>query len=170
MNTLNPSDTYGILIDGSDFYIPDPEIKPDQNPCHLTASLKGIYYSGQDVGSRWQFDIIVNSGAWTSGSVHLSVGNWYPGKENIYDETLPGGCNSTHLITIFIRAREYDFYIFDDVGERLLSTAIQCTPSGEERSINVLVPVAEYPYCRIFRKNRRVAFLHFFFLIKAKCV
>ncbi len=171
MNLLNPSDTNGIIVNGSDFYIPDPEIVQDKKPCHLKASLLGVYYGGQNVGSQWRFDISVNSSTWTSGRINLEIHNWYSKKVEIYDETIQGGCDRVHLITIFIRAREYDFYIFDDVGEILFCIPILCTPNGQTRRTRVLVPVKEYPYCRIFsRKPRRIAHMHFYFSIEAKCV
>lgn len=170
-------DTHGgiVVVDGTDIDIPDGPIDdPTRDPCRLKAYLDGVYYdgSGDNVGSRWQFHVNINSGSWYSGTRTLSHGQWLGIGETIYDETLEHGCGLTQLIRIFIRARELDWGLWDDIGELLELTAIPCEQKLTQQRVIVMVLVPEYGWRwgrKLLRRFNKTARLFFVLNIETKC-
>lgn len=162
-----------VVTEGPSIHIPDPEVDAKRKPCRVTATLLGVYYGGDNVGSEWRYAISVNTAAWLSGLRIVHCRTWdYVGKV-IYDEVLEGGCGFAELVTIGVRARERNWYIFDDIGDGFYITMLPCLEESSTRRVVILVPVPEYlgRLCRcLFRKHRKVAFLHFVFEVTAQCV
>ena len=177
MNNQLLSGTGGlVVVDGPDIHIPgipDTEVTKKLNPCRLTVTLRGVYYGGDNVGSEWEYRIAVNNKIWCSGLRNVQWRSWDAVNQQIYDEIIDHGCGLIQLVTFFVRARERDWYIFDDIGERADVTAIPCTREKSKRRVVISVPVVEYPgilWRWMFRRFKKIAMLYFFFEVEAQCV
>jgi hypothetical protein len=150
-----------------------PEEVVPANACRVTGSLAGIQYDGDNVGSDWQFRLSMNTGGWVSGPVTFHWRTWFPVGAMVCDEIRPAACGLSVPISIVVRARERDFVIFDDLGERAEFLFLPCTPESSRRSIVVTVPVREYLgrfWRPALRLNVQTALLHFFFVVTTRCV
>lgn len=162
-----------VVTDGPALYIPGPEVDVNRKPCRVTATLLAVYYGGDNIGSEWRYEISVNTAVWLSGQRILHWRTWDHVGKLIYEEVLEGGCGSTILVTIGVRARERNWHIFDDIGDGFYITMWPCLEEPSARRVVILVPVPEYlgRLCRcLFRKHRKVALLHFVFGVEAQCV
>jgi hypothetical protein len=160
-----------LLVDG-DLDIPGRPVNPSSKPCHVVVTLRGIYYSGDDVGADWRFQVSVDGGTWLSGPVSLAWRNWLGVGSVLLDETRPGGCGLAQSITFFVRAREVDWGLFDDLGERLEMVVQSCDAEPLRRQLIMPVRVSEYfgrSWRPILRLWTRTAVLFFFFAIETRC-
>ena len=167
----------GLVVEnGDDIFIPiDPgQLKPTQKPCKITVTLNAVYYGGDNVGSDWKYVISVNGHTWLRDFHTFNWNTWDPVGQKVYEEVLENSCGLTHVLSFFIRARERDPFIFDDVGERVDLMAIRCE---EEKSARRLITPVHVPEISSFRWMRkllkrfpRTALLIFIFDIEAQCV
>jgi len=163
-------DFSGLVVDTGNVYIPGFPPKQVSNPCHLEGVLQGIYYSGEDIGSRWRFQISINGQPWDSGPRNLNWGTSLSIGEKIYDEDLENGCGLTTMFTIYIRAREIDGLFLDDIGERLGVTALECTRERNSQRVLIWVTVPEVMlWWRFWKKVKKTAVLLFVFQLSAQC-
>ena len=162
-------------LDYLDVYVPEfrASIDKTRKPCRLATTLLAIYYDGDNVGSQWLFSVSVNGQVWvpSSGPITLQHRGTRSFNTQVYEERREAGCGLAHIVSIFLRARELDWLLFDDIGERLELTTIMCSEEGSQRLVVVIVPVPEFPYCRrISRRERKTALLYFYLQLEAQCV
>jgi len=171
---LIPGDTgLTVVRNGDSVFIPEDGTDIRRKPCRIIVNLIGVRYAGDNVGSQWRFEVAIDGQYWNSGTRSMAVNNWLPIGEKVYDEVKRGGCGLIHPMGFFVRARELDWFIFDDIGaaHRIVSTG--CTEEGTNQWVFLPVSVREYPsffFPWIFRRFRKTAQLLFYFSMEAKCV
>lgn len=162
-----------VVTDGPSLDIPGLDVDVKRDPCRITTTIIAVYYGGDNVGSEWQFDISVNNTVWPSGLRIVPHRTWDYLNKLIYDDVREGGCGLIELVTIGIRARERDWFIFDDIGIAVSMTFLECTDELTRNRVIVSVPVPEYPsglWRTLFRKYKKTALLYFVFEVTANCV
>jgi hypothetical protein len=167
----------GLLVDeGPLVDIPGVPNIPDTVPgraCRLVVILSGISYGGDDIGSTWRIWVTVNGGFWYRHQVSIRWGTRVNVNERVLDETRPGGCGATQVLSFFIRARERDWFLFDDVGEILQLAGLLCSEKPAT-PVRVIVPVrvSEFPasiWGRLLGRRVPMAILYFDFSATAQC-
>jgi len=165
-----------VVEDGLDIHIPGIPVTEDdrkRKPCRVIVTLIGVYYGGDDVGSEWRYEISVNGGSWVSDLRIVHWRTWDSVDHRVYDEVLEYGCGMTQLVKFLVRARERDWFIFDDIGKSFDLTALPCLKEKSRRQVVILVPVEEYPsgvWRWLLRSHTRTALMHFVFEVEAQCV
>jgi hypothetical protein len=176
-NVLSGGTGSFVIPDGTLIDIPGPEVDLKQKPCRVTATLRAVHYLGDNIGSKWRYYISVNNTLWSSDLRIVHCGTWDYVDKLIYDNVFVGGCGLLELVTISVRARECDRFLFDHIGYGFYATGLPCLEKPSRSSwVVILVPVPECPeylsrlWRWLFRKDKKVALLHFVFEVTAQCV
>ena len=144
----------------------------ERDDCGLRAMLELIKYSGDDIGSQWNFKITINSEVWQSGPLVLPHDQTYYANTAIADQIIPATCGVPDFVSIVIEARETSGFIDDyDHGGRIVP--VPCNREPYHDHVLVHMPVNEwYPVRWVgglrFQK-RRTADLIFSLRITTQC-
>lgn len=163
-----------VLVDGPEVIVPGVTVgEPAGKPCRVLVTLRGVFYGGSNVGSRWRYAVSTSGGAWVSAIHRARWLHFDPVGQQVSDQVYKGGCERDILVTIGVEAREYDGYLFDDIGHAVTASLIHCTRERTGQQVILPVPVPEYPYwpwLLLFRRKRPVAMMYFIFDVTAECV
>jgi len=154
--------TGGMVVDDG-FDIPPADLGRGERPCRVMITLKGVYYTGDDIGRDWRFTVSVNNQAWTSDWLVMRPGTWTPIEETVFVSTGKNSCGLTQLLFFVVRARERGFPFPGSTGMASDTTGIPCSEQMSRRRFIMTVLVREG-----FR--RRTARLQFVFEITSVCL
>lgn len=160
----------GMVMPDDDLPVPDTELNPKGRPCRMTARLRLVRYSGDNVGSTWRWSISVDGVVWDSGPRTLLHGQVVTPGETIYDRTIAGACGALRVPVIAVRAVERDPFV-NDVGLAVATTAIRCRDQASTQRVFVLVPVEERTFWNKLAlwRPRPTAILLFIIDVTAVC-
>jgi len=133
-----------VVVDGG-FDIPTvDDIGRGDRPCRVEIKLKGVYYSGDDIGRDWKFRVSINNNQpWTSDWLVIQRGTWAPIDEVVFSYVAKNSCELMQLLFFVVRARERDFLPFDDTGIAFDTTATPCLQKMTRRQLVMTVIVRE---------------------------
>jgi hypothetical protein len=174
---INQGNFVGVTVSDGTPIIPrngsSIDLEIPKEPCELTCSLDFIYYGGSNVGKDWQYDVAIDGHIWKSGSITHLWKTLYPVGKKIVEDEKSYFCNTIIPLSIYIKARERDFFIFDDIGEIFRIITVPCTKEPFTQRFLIFLGGEEYPsflWRKFFRRNRQIAVMVFFFTVTTKCI
>jgi hypothetical protein len=176
--SVSGSDGGGLIViegPGLDLpEIPSDPVERVRGRCRIKVTLLAVYYGGDNVGSSWIYDLAVDPcGGWRSEVRTVPWRTTDPVNQVVCDTEVEHTCGLSRILSFFIRARELDWFIFDDIGMQIQIMEFPCHEELIRQHIVISVPVSEYPanlWRRIFRKPLGTALLQFYFEVVTQCV
>ncbi|MCP4613337.1 MAG: hypothetical protein GY845_31995 [Planctomycetes bacterium] len=164
-DTKSINQTGAAVLDDS-FEIPGLDLGRGDGPCKIEVVLRSVYYSGDNVGSEWNFSVLMNGQGWNSDRLIIPHGKVWTIDKRIITHTSPNGCGQTQYLIFYMHARERDFPWSDDIGNARAYFLIPCSEIMLEQTLVIPVNVLENPdgigpY--------KAACLEFVFDIRTKC-
>ena len=175
LSVLPTGPSSGFVVGDPGLDVPGLEpVDEPRRPCRVTVTLLFVTYTGANVGSTWSYSVSAGDCGWWRTphrrTVHVNIIDVV--NELICDATFENRCEVTQMITIGVRAREHDWWLFDDIGDGIGVTLMPCEDAVSSAQISVLVAVNEYPVswiAKLLRLRPRTAQLDFVFGITTQC-